>query len=157
MVSIDAVREMAEAGSPASVIAERLGVSRQRVYQVAAKAGIALPRYHARTWGQRPPKPRLITGGVFTTISTATAGSISELLVAADLLARGYAVFMPVIHSRGHDVVAEKNGMMITVEVRSAHRNASGKLIYNRRPEMRSTHYALVVTGEPVAYDPPIE
>lgn len=152
------VRALAEQGVHASAIAIELGVSRQRVYQVAKKEGVALPKYHHPVYRltnrQGLPKPRLLTGGVETQISSATVGSVSELLVAADLLARGWHVYMPVMHSRGHDVIATKGSAIVTVEVRSAHRNVSGKLIYAKKPECASSHFGLVVTGEKVWYEP---
>jgi hypothetical protein len=149
------IQEMSAQGMPASAIASALGVSRQRVYQAAKQNGIALPKYHyAERATPRPPRPRVITGGVETTVSHATAGTVSELLVAADMLARGWLVYMPVMHSRGHDLIATRNGALVTVEVRSAHRSATGSLVFAKKPEETSTHYALVVTGEPVHYKP---
>ena len=90
-----AIRELARAGKSARVISEELGISRQRVYQVINEAEIRLPRQKLgpqafRRARGKAPQAHLLTGGVPVPISSAVAGSVSELLVAADLLARGY-------------------------------------------------------------------
>lgn len=155
MSSVEQVRKLAAEGKPASVIAEELGISRQRVYQIAAAEEIPLPRYHQQhVRSPIKPKARILTGGVPQQVNASVAGTIAELLVAADLMARGWCVFMPIIASKGHDLIATQDGTLITVEVRSAYRNAAGSLIYGRKPDCKSSHYGLVVTGEPVAYEP---
>lgn len=158
MKNEDQIREMAAAGLSAGAIADELGVSRQYIHQIAKRAGISLPH---STRGRVAPGsklvvPRIQTGGVSAKVTHSVAGSIAELLVAADLMARGWRVFMPVLSSKGHDIIGEKEGRLVTFEVRSAQRNASGKLIYQKKSDSESEHYGLVVTGEPVAYDPPL-
>lgn len=82
-------------------------------------------------------------------------GTISELLVAADLMARGYEVYIPLARTIGHDIIAEApSGRLLTIEVRSAKRAANGALRFKRTT--RSEMFAAVVTGEPVQYDPPL-
>lgn len=154
--TIERLRELAEAGLPAGGIAKELGISRQRVYQIVKKHGISVASYHqtAYRFEKGSPRPRLLTGGVPVKISHSAAGMVSELLAAADLMARGWHVFMPVNKSRGHDLVAAKGDALITIEVRSAHRNASNQLRYSRKAECKSQYHALVVTGEPVQYEP---
>lgn len=141
----------------AGAIARKLGVTRQAVYLASERFGIPLPRYHlehTRRGSATVPVARVTTGGVQAPINHSVAGSICELLVAADLMARGWAAFMPVIASKGHDLIGVKDDLVITIEVRSAYRNAAGKLIFAKKPDCRSAHYALCVTGEPVAYEP---
>ena len=155
----DRVRDLAAAGYTARQIALELGVSRQRVYQIADAEGVSLPRANAPDTPRRGtvPKPRVITGGIEQPINHTTAGTISELLAAADLLARGWQVYMPVVRARGHDLIAVNGGKVVTVEVRSAKRNAEGNLVYNRSARDRSQAYALVLTGEPVQFRPSVE
>lgn len=153
------IRRRAEAGQSAAQVAHELGISRQWVHQIAAKNGITFRQRSFFYRDGRVPaaRPRVQTGGVEVAINQTVAGTISELLVAADLMARGWHVFLPVIASKGHDIIASKNGHLATIEVRSAHRNSAGKLIFGRKPDCESDHYGLVVTGEPVEYDPPLE
>lgn len=160
MSTADEVRKLSHL--PASAIARQLGLSRQRIYHVCKKEGIALLPYHEwagadrrpRLHPPRKPKARLITGGVPQDISHAVAGTISELLVAADLMARGWQVFRPLTAATGHDIIAVRKGTILTIEVRSAHANNSGRLIYNKKADCKSAHYGLVVTGQPVTYEP---
>lgn len=155
MKNVEEIRRLAGEGMPASAIAERLGLSRQRVYQICEQNEIALPRYHRR-YERRTgaPKSRVTTGGVQHAINHTVAGTIAELLAAADLMARGWVVFVPVVKSKGHDLIACRDGEIATFEVRSAYRNAAGKLIFNKKADCASKYYALVITGEPVTYEP---
>lgn len=155
----DRVKELAAAGRSAREIAQELGISRQRVYQIADQDGVSLPSASTAHPFRRGtiPKPRVITGGIEQPINHTTAGTISELLAAADLLARGWHVYMPVVRARGHDLIAVQDEKVVTVEVRSAKRNAEGNLVYNRSARDRSQAYALVLTGEPVHFRPPVE
>lgn len=159
MSTADKVRQLAESGAWASAIATELGVSRQHVYQVARRHKIDLPQNMTpRVFTpRRSPQPRIQTGGIMAKVNHSVAGTISELLVAADLMARGWQVFLPVIASRGHDVIATKDGKIATFEVRSAHRNATGTIKFARKADCLSDYYGLVITGEPVAYEPDID
>ena len=101
--------------------------------------------------------PRVITGCVPCAINSTAAGRVSELLVAADLIARGWHVFFPLDYRKGHDLIACGNGRIVSFEVRSGHRGKTGRLCFQRNHIMRSDHYAVAVTGEPVAYEPALE
>lgn len=159
MSTVDKVRELAASGKWASAIADDLGISRQRVHQIAKAHQIELPvnRAPRDTAKRRPPVARIQTGGVLAPINHSVAGTISELLVAADLMARGWQVFMPIIASKGHDLIAVKDGRIATFEVRSAHRNANGVVKYAKQAGCTSEFYGLVVTGEPVTYVPDLD
>lgn len=153
----DQVRRLTARGLAASTIAAELGVSRQRVYQIAKNAGIRLAPPPPRG-PSRPiiPISRVITGGVPVPINASIAGTIAELLVAADLLARGWQPYVPAARHGGHDLIAYRATDLATIEVRSGYRNRTGRVIYNKSPRDNSTHYAVVITGEPVLYDPPL-
>lgn len=152
------IKEMSERGLSCAEAAREIGISRQRVHQLAKSIGVTFPdkRRLPRQFAAPAPKSRVITGGVETLINHTVAGTICELLTAADLMARGYQVFLPVIASKGHDIIASKDGRLITVEVRAASRRADCGLSFGKKPDCMSDHYALVVTGEPVIYEPPL-
>jgi hypothetical protein len=140
-----------------SRIADEVGVSRERVRQLVKAEGLAPPRgvvgYRRR---DRPPVARLITGGVAVRITHAVAGTIGELLVAADLLARGYQVYAPITrHGGACDLITLREGLTECIEVRCGARNARGVVKYNRPDTAKSDRRAIVLTGEPVLYDPP--
>jgi hypothetical protein len=157
------ISDLATKGYSAREIARKVKVSRQRVYQLAKENGISLPHpvMGSPASQQRPlpksaPKARVVlTGGVDVPLSHSVVGIISEFLVAADLMARDFRVYLPVKANRGHDIIAEAwNGALLTFEVRSAYRTLDGGTSFNRKSEDRADYYALVVTGEPVAYKP---
>jgi predicted AAA+ superfamily ATPase len=151
------IREWVKEGCSALIIANRLGISRQRVYQILHHHGIEFWKHIDVKSGEKQNyRPRILTGGVFTAVNQSVVGTISELLVAADLLARGWHVYIPITRTRGHDLIADKGARLITIEVRSAYRSQStGKLSYatNQRKDP-SMFFALVVTGDPVVYEP---
>lgn len=161
--TVEDVKRLADAGKTVREIAEELGVTRQRISFIGRSQGIRIAhkRFPARdvvapdtTKGCGSGTPRLLTGGAPIRRSTFAVGAVSELLVAADLIARGWTVFMPIYRSRGHDILASRDRSIISIEVRSAYRNAFGKLIFSKRPEDCSDYYGIVVTGEAVIYEP---
>ena len=57
-----------------------------------------------------------------------TTGAISELKVCVDLMAKGYHIFRSESPCCPCDLVALKNGITLTVEVRTIARNPSGTI-----------------------------
>ena len=153
----DKIIEMAKAGVSSAEIAKVVGVSRQRVYQVLKRSGVEPARpygFHAGSGTRLAPRSRVITGGVEATLSTNIAGTICELLVAADLAARGWAVYLPLLRSKYHDLIALKDGRIATFEVRSGRRYPNGTLSYATDKTRRSDYYAVAVRGEPIVFEP---
>lgn len=152
------IKRLAALKMPQTDIATELNISRQRVGQVFKKHGLSVERKQQRGAFRQPPVPksRVITGGVAGPVSANVCGLIAELLVAADLMARGWKVFMPLHRSAGHDLVAmhPDDRKLRSFEVRSAHRRPGGAISYHKRSSDAADHYALVCTGEPVAYQP---
>jgi len=142
----------------ASDISRALGISRERVRQHLVGLGLTTKTYGPRR--RVAPTPRVQTGGVMIGVTYTAAGTVSELLVAADLTARGYTVYSPICRHRAHaDLIAlliAGEQQPILIEVRSGKRSQSGAVIYAKKNNTRCNHYGVVVTGEPVIYDPPL-
>lgn len=157
VVSVDDVLRLAAAGMSAAKIADELGVTRQRIHQIARENRIRLqphwPEAHSA-----PSVAKVVTGGIPALLDSTSSGTVSELLVQADLLARGFIPYVPVTRSYApFDIIAvdrKDAGKVITIEVRSARRSGSGALVFNKSIPMRASRYALVVAGEPVTYLP---
>ena len=66
-------------------------------------------------------------------ISTSTVGTISELIVAVDLLKRGYDVFRALSPTCSCDLAFITNGRLVRVEVRTS-RKLNGRFIVKGRP-----------------------
>lgn len=154
-------RRLAAEGLTAAQIARRLDVSRQRIYQIAREDGVSLPR---PAWDENDKrrkksiKTRVVTGGVSKPINETTAETIAEMLVAADLMARGWQVYIPLVVHRGHDLIGLMGDRMATFEVRSAYRSTVGNgLSWNKTSSDKSEYYALVITGETVTYVPDLD
>lgn len=141
-------------------VASALGVSRQRVHQAAQKYGIRLRGTRRASDPTRrkpgPPKPTAITGGVQPQLTHTVCGTISELLAAADLMTRGYRVYMPIARQRCHDLIAvSPEGKLVTIEVRSGRRCPVGNgHTYPSNRTVKSDVTAVVLVGEPVIYEP---
>ena len=152
-------------------VADALGLSRSRVYVACKRHGIKLARPPAPPYVYRPERcqhgvrrsvaltPRVITGGVQRTVSPTVCGTISEVLAAADLMARGFRPYAPFVRQRSHDLIAvAPNGRVITIEVRSGRKKSHGGYTFpNRETRSRSDVLAIVLTGEPVIYEPTLE
>lgn len=154
----EAVRQCAAEGMVASQIAAHLGVSRQRIYQVAKANNITLKRadFDWPSREKRTSAPRIIIEASNVTQNQLSVGAVSELMAAADLIARGWNVYMPVRKNRGHDLIAYKGDTMITIEVRSGRKGACSQTVFYSKTHsrMKSSHYAIVVAGEPIQYNP---
>lgn len=139
-----------------SDIARDIRVSRERVRQIAESEGLLIERgvRGVRSREARSPEPRVSTGGILVPINHTAAGLIGELLVAADLTARGYVAFIPLTRNAECDLIAmSKDGRLEKIEVRCGKRTPAG-ITYNRKPEGTHDRYAIVITGEPVIYKP---
>ena len=156
-VIVAAVEE--DANLTTADLAERFSCSRQYVHNVMCAAGIrAAPA--KRVWLPRKPAPppvcRTIPEGGAVQISHSAIGSVSELMVAADLMSRGWSVFFPLFRARSDLIATDREGQIVKrIEVRSGKRKGN-ELIFNKKPTDAKDHYAIVLVGEPIIYDPPI-
>jgi len=119
----------------ATDIAYALGISRERVRQHLVVLG--LPTVTARSkpnqgkeYGGRARCGPMRTGGIRTPVTAKVAGTIGELLAAADLTARGYTVYIPITRHAAHaDLIALKQGSEelppLTIEVRCGSRRVA--------------------------------
>lgn len=81
-------------------------------------------------------------GRTGTGLTTGTTGAISELVVSAELMRRGYAVFRSLSPSCFCDLIAHKDGRQYRVEVRTGYRAQTGKLGFPR-----NTHGEIDIFG----------
>lgn len=102
--------------------------------------------------GCRPPSsidPRL-------NLSATNTGAVGELLVAADLLRRGFAVYRSVSPSSPCDLIAQKDAALLRVEVTKGTRYRSGNTAFApHQPNRRDLLAVWFADGE-IRYDPPI-
>lgn len=92
----------------------------------------------------------------FPHLSTATVGSINEMLVCIDLLRRGFSVYREV--SPGNcDLAVVLNNKLYRVEVTTGTFNASGKLSYPKKNTDNFDFLAVVTLGDIIHYFPEIE
>lgn len=87
-----------------------------------------------------------------TLLSTGKTGAISELIVAADLLGRGFDVFRAVSQACSCDLAVLREGKLLTIEVRSAKKNSKGGLMYTKA-RINADHIAVVCENE-ITYEP---
>lgn len=89
-------------------------------------------------------------------------GAISELLVAADLLDKGFDVFRALSQHASCDLIAlDADGSVSRIEVRTANRRrgieSNGQVIPNCRPTDKCDLYAFVTDGDVIEYVTPEE
>ena len=92
-------------------------------------------------------------------LPTASVGAISELRVAADLLAKGYEVFRAVSAACSCDLVVMKNGITLRIEVRSSFRiPTTGKISRPKssRDAGRQDVFAFCLSDGEIVYEPPL-
>lgn len=78
-------------------------------------------------------------------LSSGTVGALHELLVAADLLRRGYAVFRALSQSAPCDLAILLGPRLFRVEVTTGYRNASGYVSSPKRKHEREKWDVLAI------------
>jgi hypothetical protein len=136
-------------------IAERVSATRQRVSQIIASEGLTVPK------GRRGVAPRAKaraepaeeSKGVPAYLAEA-GGPIAVLVAAADLMARGYTVYLPMTSAAAADLVAiDALGNLKRVAVQRARRR--GTRLEHERPKPGDVDiHALILANEPVQYRP---
>lgn len=133
-------------------IGREVGATGEYVRQVLKKANVVKPRAPMR--GENAtPKIKITTN----TGSHINIGAASEMLVCADLLARGYSVFRSVSGHASCDLICYKKDdleKLIRVEVRTA-KKIKDNIVYAKPDGKRYDLLALAVHGE-VVYVPPL-
>jgi hypothetical protein len=139
----------------ATEIATTLGIARQSVYSHAKTKGIELkkqmPGIHSnpRVWkGQFGNEKKL--GSHFI-------GGTSEMYACADLLRRGIPVYRAITFMSSADLIADMDGKLVRVEVKSAKRGAAGHLQYASPKPDKFDVLALVDPDGKVEYRPSID
>lgn len=138
----------------ASELAENLGVSRQRVYQICSKHGIKFNKTIGRKIGEKSWADQF---GNTNRLPSNFIGNASELTVAADLLRHGIPVYRALTQSSSCDLIVDVDGSLLRIEVRSAKRNIDGVLRY-AMPADRNRYdvLALVESNCTITYKPEI-
>ena len=133
------LQRLSASGMSLAEAARALGISRQRAFQLGGQFGVKFRDGRLGPWAVRK-----------------LPSKVAELKVAADLLARGWHVFLAISPMSPHDLVAirDKDKRTITLEVRSGYMTGKGKAYCFKKAGSKSDYYAIVVAGEPVHYDP---
>jgi hypothetical protein len=99
-------------------LAEALGVSKQRVSQLGKRHGV---KFKGAPKGPRPQPPEFAPNrwGGQHKVSPTWVGCAGELLVAADMIRRGYAVYHSMARTGPFDLYAYADGEGLRIEVRS--------------------------------------
>lgn len=143
-------------------LAEILGITRQGVHYLLQKHDLrAAPAKYAqgsrRTGYEMLPKPQiLIRPEDVAKLSPTACGTVAELVAAADLTARGWHVFAPIVRvASSCDLVAiaRDGSKVLRIEVRPGRRNGD-KITFLQKVDAAHDHYAIVIAGEPVSYKP---
>jgi len=86
-------------------------------------------------------------------ISTGKTGAISELIVCADLLDKGYEVFRSISQSCSCDLIAMKNNEIIKIEVKTGRIKSDGNIGYAIKEEQKNNFDILaIVVNQSITY-----
>jgi hypothetical protein len=97
-----------------AMVADELGVTRQRISQACKRHGIVL----ARGWRAPMPTAYPTLPRWQAPLNTTTKAAVGEMTVAADLMCRGFFVYRCLSQTGPFDLLAYKDGKMLRVEVR---------------------------------------
>jgi hypothetical protein len=149
-VGLPQIRALIASDRPMRDIADELGISRQRLYQICRTHKIDFKRYrHQR---EDSASAKQAKEGISSYTATHMKGTAAEMMVAATLILRCWNVYIPLNRGRSHDLIAVMGERVITVEVRTATREkATGKAICTR--DRKSDVLAVVCDGE-ITFEP---
>lgn len=135
--------------------AEKLGVSRQRLYQILKTEGIVLAR--PTTILSRPVEKVKEKFSKHEGLPPYVVGEMNELLVAIDLLKLGYDVYRSITGRGLCDLVAvhRVHGNAVRIEVKTAY-NVKGKVLASRGAQNKFDVLARVFWNGEIQYDPPL-
>ncbi len=136
-------------------IAERLGVSRQRVAQIVVSEELELTKGKRGARGRaKPPAQEAAPAYNVDALPKYLAnagGPVAVLIAAADLITRGYAVYLPVAPTAAADLVAiDHRGRVKRFDVKTKRRAGPVEYPTGEQIDVR----AFVTTDEPVKYAP---
>lgn len=139
----------------AAEMSRRLGVSTERIRQILIALGLPTSTSRSR---QEPATKRPTTGVSLEHCNNTTArGTWAELVVAADLVCRGYEVFLQRSGGSSCDMISLKDGRCERVEVKLGTWSSSKW----RSPAYRDTglhdRFVIVGTDNSIKYEPPFE
>lgn len=136
-----------------SMAAQILGVTRQRISQIAKKNQLVLrdgrmdkPTDKIREWAN-------FFGGN-DRLPTHFIGGSSELIAAAHLLRKGIPVFRSLTYTASFDLVAYIDGSLVRIEVKSARLQKNGRLSFPPAKQDMYDVLALVDQKGNVIYRP---
>lgn len=97
-----------------AMVADALGVTRQRISQACKRHGIVLAR------GWRAPQPAACPSPPRwkVPLNATTKAAVGEMAAAADLMCRGFFVYRCLSQTGPFDLLAYKEGRMLRIEVR---------------------------------------
>lgn len=87
----------------------------------------------------------------FKGIANSTVGAIQEYRVVIDLLSRGYEVYRSTSPACNSDLLIRKNGKIESVEVKTAYKQADGKIKYPTL-KYKTDILALALPNEELVY-----
>lgn len=90
-------------------------------------------------------------------LSTATIGTIQELRVSADLLAKGASVFRALSPSCPCDLVVLAKERLIRIEVTTGYKNANGNRTHPSKDHGNYDMLAVVFYDGSIVYEPPLD
>lgn len=92
-----------------------------------------------------------------TKVSTGTTGTVGELIVAADLLKRGFSVYKSLSPNAPCDLIAIKKGKIIKVEVTNGYKRKDGRIMHGKKDHHYSFDIlAIVIDKNDISYSPDI-
>ncbi len=89
-------------------------------------------------------------------ISTGSMGAVGEMIVASDLLLRGFAVYRAVSQSSPCDLIATRGDAILRVEVTKGIRTMLGCVNWAKHDEKNYDHLAIYFSDLTILYLPPL-
>lgn len=133
-------------------LATKLGCSRQAVYDALKKLG--LPSVSKWDLRPAPANKKPVFTPLFENLSPYQAAAVSEMVVATEMLLRGFDIYKSVTSAGMCDLVAiNRSDEKITrIEVKTARKTPSGKYLHSPARKNKYDILALVFPDKSIKY-----
>lgn len=90
-------------------------------------------------------------------IARSTVGPLAEMMVAVDLMRKGYYVFRAVSYHCPCDLVVLQDTTVVTIEVRTAYKSRTTTTISGNRKIRADIWAGVLLVENEIIYEPPLE
>jgi hypothetical protein len=93
-------------------------------------------------------KNRCITQGKLSHLKVGDVGALGEMFTCSNLIFKGYEVYRAISQASKYDLIALKNGKIMSIQVRTGYRGKDNRVFFpKKKTDKHPDHYAIVLNA----------